>query len=92
MNNPTPLAPRNPLTPLVFLPPDVARQVTIALFIMVSALTVRPGWYVDKYSDSANWDKIIQVMLWDMMNSVSSDLRMLKSGLSVPLAAYFLSR
>jgi len=31
-------------------------------------------------------------MIWEMLNNVSIDAKMLKSGFSIPLAAYFLSR
>ena len=36
----------NPFTPLAFLPPDVAWEATVAIFVLVACLTVSAPLYI----------------------------------------------
>jgi len=80
----------NPFTPLAFLPPDIAFQITIASYILVGTLGVSSTLLgISQY----NLIHLNQVLVWDILNNIGGDFKLLfKHRISLPTIAYFLSR
>ena len=88
-------------TPLVWLPPDIAKQVSINQFILSGSLAVRSCAHFTSITTtdqsppppSPNCSTYsAQAWLWDVLVSLSEEYQMLKKGVHPPDIAYILSR
>jgi len=75
---------------MAFLPPEIAYQVTISVYIVVGAMGV---CVFCSLRLEPNLSAIRQVMTWDILNHLRSDYILLfKFPIRPPTTAYFVSR
>jgi len=89
-----PLLP-NPLTPMAFLPPEIAFELTLLKYVFVGTLGVRTTWILCQKLIKAliSFLGTVKAVIWDTIMSISVDYHLLRDcKFTLPTIVYFFSR
>lgn len=95
MNTTMPQALPNPLTPMAFLPQDVAQQITISLYVLSGTTSVCSLNYYSEEPFKLAERRIIhvQVFIWDVITHLKDDYILATHyPVKVPIIVYGVSR